>query len=175
MSMPKLLAEGLLKSALTEAAPGADDEALAQLAARLDTAAHRRLGRSLSIRQVDAGSCNGCELEINALSNAFYDLERFGLRFVASPRHADVLLVTGPVTRNMREALERTHAATPAPKWVVACGDCAIDGGLFAGGYACLNGVSDALPADLVIRGCPPSPTALLGGLLALLDGAAAK
>src|SRR5665213_2314494 len=129
MSMPKLLAEGLLKSALTEVAPSADDEALAKLAARLDTAAHRRLGRSLSIRQVDAGSCNGCELEIHALSNAFYDLERFGLRFVASPRHADVLLVTGPVTRNMREALERTYAATPDPKWVVAVGDCALDGG----------------------------------------------
>jgi Ni,Fe-hydrogenase III small subunit len=175
MSMLKLLAEGLLQSALTELAPVADDEALAQLAARLDTAAHQRLGRSLSIRQVDAGSCNGCELEIHALSNAFYDLERFGLRFVASPRHADVLLVTGPVTRNLREALERTYAATPAPKWVVACGACAIDGGLFAGGYACLNGVSDALPVDLMVRGCPPTPTALLKGLLALLEGAAAK
>ncbi len=173
MSMPKLLAEGLLKSALTEVAPSADDEALAKLAARLDTAAHRRLGRSLSIRQVDAGSCNGCELEIHALSNAFYDLERFGLRFVASPRHADVLLVTGPVTRNMREALERTHAATPGPKWVVACGDCAAGGGLFAGGYACMGGVGEVLPVDLTIQGCPPSPTALLKGLLALLDGGA--
>jgi len=170
MSMPKLLAEGLFQSPLTETAPSADDAALAQLAARLDTAAHRRLGRSLSIRQVDAGSCNGCELEINALGGAFYDLERFGLRFVASPRHADVLLITGPVTRNLREALERTYAATPAPKWVVACGDCAARRGLFSGGYACLDGVGDVLAADLTIEGCPPSPTALLRGLLALME-----
>src|SRR5581483_2116885 len=104
-----------------------------------------RLGRSLSIRQVDAGSCNACELEIHALSNPYYDLERFGLRFVASPRHADVLLVTGPVTLNMREALERTYAATPAPKWVIAAGGCAIDGGLFAGGYACAGGVESVV------------------------------
>jgi Ni,Fe-hydrogenase III small subunit len=129
----------------------------------------RRLGRSLSIREVDAGSCNGCELEIHALNNAFYDLERFGLRFVASPRHADVLLVTGPVTKNMREALERTYAATPAPKWVVAVGDCAASGGVFANSYAVLGGVSSVLPVDLHIRGCPPTPTALLKGLLALL------
>ena len=130
----------------------------------------RRLGRSLSIREVDAGSCNGCELEIHALNNAFYDLERFGLRFVASPRHADVLLVTGPVTTNMREALERTYDATPDPKWVVAVGDCAVDGGLFAGSYACVGGVSAVVPVDLHIRGCPPSPTQLLKGLLALLQ-----
>src|SRR5260221_11994257 len=102
---------------------------LAELGASVERAARRRLGRSLSIREVDAGSCNGCEIEIHALNNAFYDLERFGLRFVASPRHADVLLVTGPVTKNMREALELTHAATPAPKWVVAAGDCALDRG----------------------------------------------
>src|SRR5260370_42436256 len=110
---------------------------LAEPARALDARARQRLGRSLSIRQVDAGSCNGCELEIQALSNAFYDLERFGLRFVASPRHADVLLVTGPVTKNMREALERTYRATPDPKWVGAVGDCARDGGLFAGSYRC--------------------------------------
>src|ERR1700686_3437261 len=101
----------------------------------------RKLGRSLSIRAVDAGSCNGCELEIHALGNAFYDLERFGLRFVASPRHADVLLVTGPVTKNMREALLRTYAATPDPKWVVAVGGCAADGGIFSGSYAVVGGV----------------------------------
>jgi Ni,Fe-hydrogenase III small subunit len=118
---------------------------------------------------VDAGSCNGCELEIHALNNAFYDLERFGLRFVASPRHADVLLVTGPVTKNMREALERTWAATPDPKWVVAVGDCALDGGLFAGSYACVGGVSVVIPVDLHIRGCPPTPTQLLQGLMSLL------
>ena len=130
----------------------------------------RLLGRALVIRQVDAGSCNGCELEIHALNNAFYDLERFGLRFVASPRHADVLLVTGPVTKNMRQALELTHAATPAPKWVVAVGDCALNGGIFAGSYAVTGGVSEVLPVDLHIPGCPPTPTALLQGLLALLE-----
>ncbi len=133
-------------------------------------AARRRLGRCLAIREVDAGSCNGCELEIHALNNAFYDLERFGLRFVASPRHADVLLVTGPVTQNMREALERTYAATPEPKWVVAVGDCAVDGGIFAGSYAVVGGVSAVVPVDLHIRGCPPNPMQLLTGLLALLD-----
>jgi Ni,Fe-hydrogenase III small subunit len=119
---------------------------------------------------VDAGSCNGCELEIHALGNAYYDLERFGLRFVASPRHADVLLVTGPVTKNMREALERTYAATPDPKWVIAAGDCAASGGLFAGSYACVGSVSAVIPVDLHIPGCPPTPTQLLQGLLALLD-----
>jgi Ni,Fe-hydrogenase III small subunit len=121
---------------------------------------------------VDAGSCNGCELEIHALNNAFYDLERFGFRFVASPRHADVLLVTGPVTKNMREALERTYRATPDPKWVVAVGDCAFDGGIFAGSYAVVGGVSNVIPVDLHIGGCPPSPNQLLQGLLALLEGA---
>lgn len=167
--MRKLLLDGLLKGPLTEPAPAADDPELLALAAQLDQAAQRRLGRGLAIRQVDAGSCNGCELEINALSNAYYDLERFGLRFVASPRHADVLLVTGPVTRNMREALERTLAATPAPKWVVAAGDCACDGGLFAGSYACVGAVSAVVPVDLRLPGCPPSPQVLLKGLLALL------
>src|SRR5437762_6510387 len=118
--MLKLLLQGLVRSPLTEPRPTPDDSELAELAGRLDAASRRRLGRSLSIREVDAGSCNGCELEIHALQNAFYDLERFGLRFVASPRHADVLMVTGPVTKNMREALERTYNATPDPKWVVA-------------------------------------------------------
>jgi Ni,Fe-hydrogenase III small subunit len=155
---------------LTEPAPLPADEALAELASQLNDAARRRLGRSLSIRQVDAGSCNGCELEIHALNNAFYDIERFGLRFVASPRHADVLLVTGPVTTNMREALHRTWAATPDPKWVVAVGDCAIDGGIFKESYAVSGGVSVVVPVDLHIRGCPPTPAALLEGLLALLD-----
>jgi len=167
MSMTRLFAEGLLRPAATEAAPA--PLGLSELGAAFEAAARKRLGRSLSIRQVDAGSCNACELEIHALSNAYYDLERFGLRFVASPRHADVLLVTGPVTLNMKEALERTFAATPAPKWVVAAGVCAIDGGLFAGSYACAGGVSAVVPVDLTIPGCPPSPTALLGGLLALL------
>jgi Ni,Fe-hydrogenase III small subunit len=164
--MRKLLFQSLLQSALTEKAPTAGEAHLAELAGRLGDAAQRRLGRSLSIREVDAGSCNGCEL---ALGNAFYDIERFGLRFVASPRHADVLLVTGPVTRNMREALERTYAATPAPKWVVAAGDCAANCGVFAGSYACSGPVSSVIPVDLHIAGCPPTPTALIEGLLALL------
>jgi Ni,Fe-hydrogenase III small subunit len=168
--MRKLVLERLLRRPVTEAAPAVDDEALAELAASVDRAAKRRLGRSLSIREVDAGSCNGCELEIHALNNAFYDLERFGLKFVASPRHADVLLVTGPVTKNMREALERTYNATPNPKWVVAVGDCAADGGIFAGSYAVIGGVGKVVPVDLHIRGCPPDPVALLKGLLALLQ-----
>ena len=168
--MRRILFESLLRCPLTEAPPVAGEETLAELGASVDRAARRRLGRSLSIREVDAGSCNGCELEIHALNNAFYDLERFGLRFVASPRHADVLLVTGPVTRNMREALERTYNATPDPKWVVAVGDCALDGGLFAGSYAVVGGVSAVVPVDLHIRGCPPRPTQLLRGLLTLLE-----
>ena len=168
--MRRILFDSLLRQPLTEAAPAADDAAIAELAARVDRAARRRLGRSLSIRQVDAGSCNGCELEIHALNNAFYDLERFGLRFVASPRHADVLLVTGPVTKNMREALQRTYDATPDPKWVVAVGDCAVDGGIFSGSYAVVGAVAAVVPVDLHIRGCPPRPVQLLEGLLALLE-----
>ncbi|MEI7714297.1 MAG: NADH-quinone oxidoreductase subunit NuoB [Rhodospirillales bacterium] len=165
--MLRYLLQGL-RAPLTEAPPVADAE-LAALAVNLDRVAQKRLGRSLSIRQVDAGSCNGCELEIHALNNAFHDLERFGLRFVASPRHADVLLVTGPVTKNMREALERTWRATPDPKWVVAVGDCGANAGVFAGSYAVVGGVSSVVPVDLVIRGCPPSPMQLLRGLLSLL------
>lgn len=168
--MRRMLFKSLVHGPLTEAPPARDDAALAELSARVNERARQRLGRTLSIREVDAGSCNGCELEIHALNNIIYDLERFGLRFVASPRHADVLLVTGPVTVNMREALERTYHATPAPKWVVAVGDCARDGGVFAGSYACVGGVSDVLQVDLHIHGCPPTPTALLKGLLALLE-----
>src|SRR5882757_2499467 len=168
--MRRTLLEGMLNRPLTEAPPAPDDAALAELAGNVDAAARRKLGRSLSIRQVDAGSCNGCELEIHALNNAFYDLERFGLRFVASPRHADVLMVTGPVTKNMREALQRTYDATPDPKWVVAVGACAADGGIFAGSYAVAGGVKDVIPVDLHIRGCPPRPMQLLQGLLALME-----
>ncbi len=165
--MLKTLLQGL-RSPVTEPAPPADPELLA-LAANLDEAARRRLGRSLAIREVDAGSCNACELEIQALSNAFYDLDRFGLHFVASPRHADVLLVTGPVTRNMREALLRTHQAMPSPKWVVAAGACARDGGAFAASPSCSRGLAETIPVDLYIAGCPPTPNDLLKGLLALL------
>jgi Ni,Fe-hydrogenase III small subunit len=168
--MRMILFKNLIRTPVTEPAPAADDAALAELAQQLDRAAHRRLGRSLSIREVDAGSCNGCELEIHALNNAFYDLERFGLRFVASPRHADVLMVTGPVTKNMREALERTYNATPNPKWVVAIGDCAFNGGIFSGSYSCVGGVSQVVPVDLHVRGCPPTPMNLLKGLIALLE-----
>ena len=168
--MRKTLFESLARGPLTENAPRPQNNELAELAGAVDRSARRRLGRSLAIRQVDAGSCNGCELEIHALNNAFYDLERFGLRFVASPRHADVLLVTGPVTKNMREALERTYHATPDPKWVVAVGDCAKDGGVFSGSYAVVSGVSQVVPVDLHITGCPPSPNQLLQGLLALLE-----
>src|ERR1700694_5779461 len=169
--MRKILFESIVRRPVTEIAPAPEEAAVAELAASLDRVARQRLGRSLSIREVDAGSCNGCELEIHALNNAFYDLERFGLRFVASPRHADVLLVTGPVTVNMREALERTYQATPDPKWVVAVGDCARNGGVCAGSPACVGGVSSLLPVDLHIPGCPPSPIVLLKGLLALLEG----
>jgi Ni,Fe-hydrogenase III small subunit len=173
--MRKTLLESLTHGPLTEAPPAPDKAALAELAKSFKRAARARLGRSLSIRHVDAGSCNGCELEIHALNNAFYDLERLGLRFVASPRHADVLLVTGPVTLNMREALLRTYNATPDPKWVVAVGACAVDGGIFAGSYAVAGGVKDFIPVDLHIRGCPPSPIELLKGLVALLSIAAGK
>jgi Ni,Fe-hydrogenase III small subunit len=167
--MRRILFESLVTRPLTEPPPRPDEAALAELAGKVDRAARARLGRSLAIRQVDAGSCNACELEIHALNNAFYDLERFGLRFVASPRHADVLMVTGPVTKNMREALQRTYDATPDPKWVVAVGDCAADGGIFGGSYAVVGGVAAVVPVDLHIRGCPPSPMQLLRGLLALL------
>jgi Ni,Fe-hydrogenase III small subunit len=167
--MRRTLFESLTTGALTEPAPPPDQASLAELANSVNRVARARLGRSLSIRHVDAGSCNGCELELHALSNAFYDLERLGLRFVASPRHADVLTVTGPVTRNMREALLRTYDAMPDPKWVVAIGGCARDGGLFAGSYAVVGGVSDVIPVDLHVNGCPPSPNSLLSGLLALL------
>ena len=170
--MRKALFESFIYGPLTEPALKPDEAGLAELAKAVNRAARAKLGRSLSIRHVDAGSCNGCELEIHALSNAFYDLERFGLRFVASPRHADVLTVTGPVTKNMREALLRTYNAMPDPKWVVAIGTCAVDGGLFSGSYAVAGGVKDVVPVDLHIPGCPPNPKALLAGLLALLQTA---
>jgi Ni,Fe-hydrogenase III small subunit len=171
--MRKVLFESFTHGPLIEPPPKPDEAGLAELAKAVNRAARARLGRSLSIRHVDAGSCNGCELEIHALSNAFHDLERFGLHFVASPRHADVLTVTGPVTKNMREALLRTYNATPDPKWVVAVGACAVDGGIFAGSYAVEGGVKDVVPVDLTIPGCPPNPRQLLAGLLALLQQAA--
>jgi Ni,Fe-hydrogenase III small subunit len=140
------------------------------LAARLEAAGQVRLGRSQAICHVNSGSCNGCELELRALDNALYDLERFGLRFVESPRHADVLLVTGPLTRNLRSALEQAWDATPDPKWVVAVGDCAVDGGVFKGSYAVLGGTGLSIPVDLTISGCPPAPARILAGLRSLLE-----
>jgi Ni,Fe-hydrogenase III small subunit len=168
--MWKLVTKYILGGPVTTKAPNPSDAALKELANKVNKVAKIKLGRSLSVREVDAGSCNGCELEIHAMNNAIYDLERFGIHFVASPRHADVLLVTGPVTENMREGLIRTYNATPDPKWVVAVGDCAFNGGVFAGSYAITGGVSDVVPVDLHIKGCPPTPTQLLEGFLALLS-----
>jgi len=164
MSMPRLLAEGLLKRALTEPAPPA--ASLEELGGAVEAAARRKLGRSLSIRHVDAGSCNACELEIHAMNNAVYNCERFGIHFTASPRFADMLLVTGPVSVNMEEALRRTYDATPDPKLVVAVGDCGACGGVFGESYACRGGVSRVIPVDVTVPGCPPEPVALLRGIL---------
>ena len=147
-----------------------DSETIASLAARMNAAAQVRLGHGLAIRHVNTGSCNGCELEVRALTGVLYDLTRFGLRFVDSPRHADVLLVTGPLTHTMRQALEQAWDATPDPKWVVALGDCAVDGGVFKGSYAVLGGTGNSVPVDLTISGCPPSPARILAGLRALLE-----
>jgi Ni,Fe-hydrogenase III small subunit len=127
-------------------------------------------GRSLRIRQVDAGSCNACEWECTALTNPVYDIQRFGIDFVASPRHADALLVSGPVSRQMELALRKTYLATPEPRLVIACGDCAIDGGVYRGSYAVTGGVANVIPVDCVIPGCPPSPTAIVAGIMQLLD-----
>lgn len=167
--MRRILLRNIFSRPVTEAVSPAGAGQLIAAGEALHGAIIRRLGRSLAIRQVDAGSCNGCELEIQALSNPYYDLERFGIRFVASPRHADLLLVTGPVTRNMRVALERVHAATPAPKWVVASGDCAAGCGVFADSYACVGSVARILPVDLTLRGCPPPPLALIQALGVLM------
>ena len=155
---------------VTEEMRSIADDQIEVIARRIDERARKHFGRSLHIREVDAGSCNGCELEIGALNNPYYDLERFGMHFVASPRHADCLLVTGPVTRNMADPLKRTYDATPAPKIVVAIGDCAHDCGVFAGGYAVVGPVSAILPVDAVVHGCPPEPRAILLGILAALE-----
>jgi Ni,Fe-hydrogenase III small subunit len=148
----------------TEPPPGADDSL--RRAEALQTELLSVLGRALAIRQVDAGSCNGCELEIHALNNPLYNIEGLGIRFVASPRHADLLLVTGPVTRNMEMALRRTYDATPDPKLVVAVGDCGCTGGIFGENYACAGRVSNVLPVDVEVPGCPPTPVQLLTGIL---------
>jgi Ni,Fe-hydrogenase III small subunit len=153
-----------------EPLPTMDAETGEALAGRLEAAAQARLGRSLAVRHVDTGSCGGCEIELRALTRVVHDLERLGIRFVTSPRHADVLLVTGPLTRNMVEALELAYAAMPEPKFVVAVGDCAVDGGVFKGSYAVTGGTGTTLPVDLLISGCPPTPERMLAGLRALLE-----
>jgi Ni,Fe-hydrogenase III small subunit len=180
--MRTLLLKSLFSRTVTVPAPRADmpvpageDAILTELGRALEMRARRLFGRSITIREIDAGSCNGCELEIHALNNAVYDVERFGIKFAASPRHADVLLVTGPVTHNMRTALERTYAATPDPKWVVAVGDCGAGCGVFAKSYATVGSVAQVVPVDLVIPGCPPKPIDLLRGLLSLMEKATAK
>jgi Ni,Fe-hydrogenase III small subunit len=151
----------------TEAPPAPAAEMV--VVARLQEAILKTLGRALTIRQVDAGSCNGCELEIHALGNPYYNIEGLGIRFVASPRHADMLLVTGPVSKHMAIALQRTYDATPEPKLVVAVGDCGCTGGIFGESYASLGGVGSVIPVDVAIPGCPPTPTALLQGILAAI------
>lgn len=148
--------------------PPKDDE-LERLGIEIKRRIDKKFSGSLAIRQVDAGSCNGCELEIHALNNPFYDIERFGIHFVASPRHADVLLVTGPVSRHMQTALLRTYEATPNPKWVIAVGDCAACGGEFGVSYASCGAVANVIPVDAVIPGCPPTPMTLIKGLLGLM------
>ena len=164
--MFRILKQSLRIGVVTEPAPGIPDAELERIGVEVHRRVHERLGRSLAIRQVDAGSCNGCELEIHALNNPYYDLERFGLHFVASPRHADALLVTGPVSRHMETALRRTWAATPTPKLVIAAGTCACDGGEFGVSYASCGAVENVIPVDVKIPGCPPAPLDLLKGLL---------
>jgi Ni,Fe-hydrogenase III small subunit len=153
-------------------APPAVDEALRARAAQLNDDVLRLLGRALAVRHVDAGSCNGCELEIHALNNPYYNLEGLGIKFVASPRHADLLLVTGPVARNMREALRRTYEATPEPKLVVAVGDCGCDGGIFGEGYASCGRIANVIPVDVAVPGCPPAPAAIMQAILTAVSAA---
>jgi Ni,Fe-hydrogenase III small subunit len=164
------IARNLRDGTSAEPVPPVNEDIVRRLAAQLDATAQARLGHGLTLQVVNTGSCGGCELELRALNNVVYDLRRFGLNFVASPRQADVLLVTGPLTRNLREALERTLAATPGPTFVVAVGDCAVDGGVFKGSYAVNSGIAAAVPVHLTIAGCPPSPQQLLAGLRALLE-----
>jgi len=154
--------------------PRLADGALRALAPRFSKEVLALLGRALAIRHVDAGSCNGCELEIHATNNPYYNLEGQGIKFVASPRHADLLLVTGPVSRNMEEALRRTYEAMPEPKLVVAIGDCGCDGGVFGENYASLGRVANVIPVDVAVPGCPPEPAAIIQGILTAVSAARA-
>jgi Ni,Fe-hydrogenase III small subunit len=167
--MLRILSQSLRTGVVTEAVPAVEDAELERIGIELRRRIGERFGRSLAIRQVDAGSCNACELEIHAVNNPYYDAERFGVHFVASPRHADALLVTGPVSRHMETALRRTWLATPAPKLVIAAGDCACTGGEFGVSYASCGAVENVIPVDAKIPGCPPTPLALLQGLLAAM------
>jgi Ni,Fe-hydrogenase III small subunit len=156
----------ILRTGIKTETPPQPDDALRVEVQNLQEQILRHVGSALAIRHVDAGSCNGCELEIHALNNAYYNIEGLGIHFVASPRHADMLLVTGPVSRHMEIALKRTYDATPEPKLVVAVGDCGCDGGLFGESYASCGKISNVIPVDVAIPGCPPTPTALLQGIL---------
>ena len=156
----------ILRTGIKTEAPPAPDDALRSQVREINAQILRHVGRALAIRHVDAGSCNGCELEIHSLNNAYYNIEGLGIHFVASPRHADMLLVTGPVSRHMETALRRTFDATPDPKLVVALGDCGCDGGIFGESYASCGRIANVIPVDVTVPGCPPSPTAILQGIL---------
>jgi len=160
----------ILKTGIKTETPPQPDEAMRVNAQRLQQQILDMFGRALTIRHVDAGSCNGCELEIHAVNNAYYNIEGLGIKFVASPRHADMLLVTGPVSRHMETALKRTYDATPEPKLVVAVGDCARDGGIFGESYASCGGVANVVPVDVAVPGCPPTPNAILQGILTAIS-----
>ncbi len=167
--MLRILNKIIRTGVITEPAPIIEDDELERLGIAVKRVLNARFRGSLAIREVDAGSCNGCELEIHALNNPYYDVERFGVHFVASPRHADALLVTGPVSRHMEAALRRTFTATPDPKIVIAAGQCACDGGEFGVSYASCGAVSNVISVDVMIPGCPPTPLNLMKGILAAL------
>ena len=169
--MIRILKQIFRTGIVTEKLPPITDPEIEKIGVELEEVIRRRFQRSLAIRQVDAGSCNGCELEIHAINNPIYNCERFGIHFTASPRFADLLLVTGPVTHNMEIALRRTYAATPTPKLVIAVGDCGCNGGVFGESYASLGGIDKVISVDAVIPGCPPTPTVLLQGILKAISG----
>ncbi len=160
----------IYKTGIKTETPPQADEAMRAVTQRLQQEILEAFGGALAIRQVDAGSCNGCELEIHAVNNAYYNIEGLGIKFVASPRHADLLLVTGPVSQHMEIALKRTYDATPEPKLVVAIGDCGCDGGIFGESYASCGKVSNVIPVDVVVSGCPPTPTVILQGILTAIS-----
>jgi Ni,Fe-hydrogenase III small subunit len=167
--MPALF-QKIFKTGIVTEPLGPDEAGIVQLVKQIDAKTKRLLGRALAIREVDAGSCNGCEIEITGLTSPVYDSERFGIHFVASPRHADMLLVTGPVTRNMEVPLRKAYEAAPDPKLVVAVGDCAQTCGVFKGSYAIVGSVDKVVPVDVFVPGCPPEPADILRGVLVALD-----